>query len=250
MKTRAVERIYHLTTNHQNQNSKNASLSSTSAIVKVFLLLLMIFSTSKYCEAGPKRNRSLDKQQALPECTDEASVCGYVQLNNMGISSQPICRCKAGISCPLNWNPLDGRTVMHGNDQYKYCNRAPKLNLCNKEEIVYTTYLETSMVTMKTLINTNHIHCYCPAYHLFIRNNTKFHDLEDGTTIIGTSFQCKPPPRCELSDACLAITESAHSSFITRNCICPFGMFCPNDIRLASQRIDLDRGAYYVMNCI
>ncbi len=58
----------------------------------------------------------------MPECTDEASVCGYVQLNNMGISSQPICRCKAGISCPLNWNPLDGRTVMHGNDQYKVWN--------------------------------------------------------------------------------------------------------------------------------
>ncbi|CAG2175369.1 unnamed protein product, partial [Oppiella nova] len=129
---------------------------------------------------------------ALPECIDERSVCGYVQLNSMGISSQPLCKCRGGVQCPMMWNPMDGRTVSHGNDQYKYCNRAPRLNYCGKEEIVYTTYLETSMLTMRTLMNTNHIHCLCPAHHLFVRNDTKFHDLDDGTSIIGTTFQCKP----------------------------------------------------------
>ena len=56
---------------------------------------------------------------SLPECSDEKSVCGYVQLNSMGISSQPICKCKGPVQCPLIWNPMDGRTVSHGNDQYK-----------------------------------------------------------------------------------------------------------------------------------
>ena len=52
------------------------------------------------------------------------------------------------------------------------------------------------MVTFMTVVNTNHIHCLCPAHHLFVRNSTKFLDLEDGTSIIGTAFQCKPVSEC------------------------------------------------------
>lgn len=81
----------------------------------------------------------------------------------------------------------------------QYCDRAPKLNICSRDEIVYTTYMEMSMISMETLINTNHIHCLCPGTQLFIRNNTKFHDLEDGNTVIATSFQCKPVSIIHLS---------------------------------------------------
>lgn len=58
------------------------------------------------------------------------------------------------------------------------------------------------------------------------------------------------PPRCDTKDVCMAITESAQTSFVTRKCACPLGMFCPNNIKLASERVDLDRGAYYLMRCV
>ncbi|XP_054168960.1 uncharacterized protein LOC128966170 [Oppia nitens] len=199
-------------------------------------------------------------QQALPECMDDKSVCGYVQLNNMGISWQPICRCRGGghggsgggggVQCPMMWNPMDGRTISHGNDQYKYCNRAPILKHCGKDDIVYTSYLETSYLTMDINVNTNHIHCQCPGHHLFVRNGTTFDDIDDTTAIIATQYQCKTPPVCSLAEACMGITESPHSRFVTRNCVCPLGTFCPTDIRLAAERVDLNRGAYYIMNCI
>ncbi|RWS26664.1 hypothetical protein B4U80_11591 [Leptotrombidium deliense] len=145
----------------------------------------------------------------IPDCVDSKAVCGYLQLNSFGISTQEICRCSNGVTCPLVWDPLDSRTISHGNDQYKYCTEAPKLHPCTQDDVAFTTYTEMSSLTMETL-----------------------------------------PPRCQLKDVCMAITESSYSSFITRKCSCPIGMFCPIDVRLAADRIDLDKGSYYTMQCI
>lgn len=60
--------------------------------------------------------------QELPECLAQ-SVCGYVQLNVAGVNSEQLCRCPDDVRCPLVWDPLDGRTVSHGNDQYKVGHR-------------------------------------------------------------------------------------------------------------------------------
>lgn len=53
-----------------------------------------------------------------PECLLESS-CGYVQLNGYGINAMQTCRCRGQVSCPLAWDPYDGQTIVHGNDQYK-----------------------------------------------------------------------------------------------------------------------------------
>ncbi|KAI1303061.1 hypothetical protein HDE_02406 [Halotydeus destructor] len=123
------------------------------------------------------------------------------------------------------------------------------MTACSKDEIAYTTYMEMSMVTMDTVANENRLHCQCPGNHIFVRNETKFLDTEDGMSIIATAYKCSFPPRCGPSDTCMAITESAHSSFVTRKCSCPIGSYCPNDIRVAAERIDLDQGAYFLMKC-
>lgn len=54
----------------------------------------------------------------MPECVPDSS-CGYVQLNGRGVNSQQTCHCPARQSCPLSWDPFDGQTIVHGNDQYK-----------------------------------------------------------------------------------------------------------------------------------
>ena len=57
--------------------------------------------------------------QNLPECLHDNSVCGYVELNQMGISVQSICRCKDFIPCPDSFDRHDGQTIIHGLSQYK-----------------------------------------------------------------------------------------------------------------------------------
>ncbi|RWS10704.1 hypothetical protein B4U79_14835 [Dinothrombium tinctorium] len=196
------------------------------------------------------KSRKKKKDSDIPECVDSKGVCGYLQLNAFGISTQAICRCRNGITCPLVWDPFDSRTISHGNDQYKYCTEAPKLRPCTEDDMAFTTYTEMSSLTMETLVNNNQVHCHCPAKYLLVRNSTQFHEFNNVVSVIATTSLCKPPPRCELKDICMAITESAYSSFVTRKCSCPLGTFCPIDIRLASDRIDLDKGSYYTMQCI
>ena len=53
-----------------------------------------------------------------PACRRSA-VCGLVQANAWGVSSQPLCRCPGGQECPLRWDSEDGHSVTHGSDQYK-----------------------------------------------------------------------------------------------------------------------------------
>lgn len=137
----------------------------------------------------------------------------------MGVNVQPLCSCKSGAVCPLVWDPFDGRTILHGNDQYKviksimfkfdhnhsiinyfhmkYCDGAPRLKQCSYNDIAYTTYTEMSMITMKTTVNSNHVHCICPATHIFIRNTTKFHQFDNGISAIITTHFCKLVSRSE-----------------------------------------------------
>ncbi|XP_064456335.1 U-scoloptoxin(11)-Ssd3a-like [Ornithodoros turicata] len=188
--------------------------------------------------------------QELPECLPR-SVCGYVQLNLAGVNAEPLCRCRAGNECPLVWDPLDGRTVSHGNDQYKYCERAPRLSTCTTEEVVYSS--RSFITTSGSMANVVRIHCLCPPTHIFARNHTKFHQSDDGITSMVVTSLCKPPPMCNPvgTDACMAISESyvTGTKLLKRDCACPVGYYCPGDIRLAAERVEMPKGAYYLINC-
>ncbi|XP_076373349.1 U-scoloptoxin(11)-Sm5a-like isoform X2 [Tachypleus tridentatus] len=187
--------------------------------------------------------------EALPPC-QPFSVCAYVQFNYQGWSYQELCSCQNGFSCPLVWNGRDGHTISHGNDQYKYCEKAPRLKLCTNKGVVYSNYLEVSDFTGETLINTVRIHCKCPATYKFARNSTSFSQQAQGITTISVKSHCKPPPTCEPNDPCMTVTDTSESKrFINRKCSCPLGYFCPRDVGLATERIEMDKGGYYILHC-
>ncbi len=51
------------------------------------------------------------------------SVCGFLQVNNRGITSTTYCECGNNFVCPMTWDPLDGQSVVQGKqDQYKVKN--------------------------------------------------------------------------------------------------------------------------------
>lgn len=218
----------------------------TRGVLPCWLLLCAV-------SLGHTRPRSSSLTPELPECLAQ-SVCGYVQLNVAGVNSEQLCRCPDDVRCPLVWDPLDGRTVSHGNDQYKYCERSPRLSVCSTEEVVYSSYVEMSFATSGKLVNTAHVHCLCPPTHIFAQNQTKFHQYNNGVTSMAVSSLCKPPPICEPveADACMAISESflTGTTFLKRDCACPIGRYCPSDLRRAADRVELPKGVYYLMNCI
>lgn len=82
--------------------------------------------------------------------------------------------------------PIHNRT----SHRSQYCESAPILKPCAKDEIAYSTYMEMSMLTMDTLVNNNRLHCQCPGTHLLVRNNTKFLETEDGVSLITTTHKC------------------------------------------------------------
>ncbi|XP_037077106.1 U-scoloptoxin(11)-Sm5a-like [Pollicipes pollicipes] len=66
------------------------------------------------------------EKRGLTTCRRSA-VCGLVQANAWGINTEAFCNCMGREPCPLHWDPEDGRSVTHGSNQYKYCQRAPEL---------------------------------------------------------------------------------------------------------------------------
>lgn len=49
----------------------------------------------------------------------------------------------------------------------------------------------------------------------------------------------------------MAISESflTGATFLKRDCACPVGRYCPSDLRMAADRVELPKGVYYLMNC-
>ncbi|XP_054722113.1 U-scoloptoxin(11)-Ssd2a-like [Uloborus diversus] len=186
-----------------------------------------------------------------PTC-ERRSICGYLQLNGNSINVQTICKCQHNIPCPLQWNSNDGYTVTHGNDQYKFCELVRPLPPCTSTETAYASYLEMSYLTQETLTNSGYLYCSCPDNYLLLRNDSHFDPLENAIAKITTSYVCKPPPVCSLDNICAAITQNFYddTSFVTRHCICPPGYYCPSSLEMAKEKVDLDKGSYYVMKCI
>lgn len=90
-----------------------------SAISIAFILFSGRFA---FCRSTDIRMGEIEKL-----CLD-GSACGLVQLNMRGINREELCKCRHS-RCPLEWDPLDGRTIMHGFDQYKVCTLIVLLNI-------------------------------------------------------------------------------------------------------------------------
>ncbi|XP_022255206.1 protein giant-lens-like [Limulus polyphemus] len=211
-------------------------------------ILMMVMTSPRPNVVGWPLTRE-KHTETFPPC-QPFSVCAYVQLNYQGWSYQELCSCQNGFSCPLVWNVRDGHTISHGNDQYKYCEEAPRLKLCTNKDVVYSNYLEMSDFTGETLTNTVRIHCKCPATHKFARNSSSFSQYEQGVTAISVKSHCKLPPMCEPTDPCLTVTDSFEGKrFVSRKCSCPVGYFCPRDVGLAIERVEMDKGRYYIIPC-
>ncbi|XP_035205115.1 U-scoloptoxin(11)-Sm7a-like [Stegodyphus dumicola] len=109
-----------------------------------------------------------------------------------------------------------------------------------------------SLLTEEILVNSGFIHCICPSSQLLLKNDSHFHQMDNGIAIIATSYICKPPPTCDLDSICAAVTQNVidHTSFVMTHCTCPDGFFCPTSIEQAKERIRLEKGSYYTMSCI
>ncbi|XP_053214145.1 U-scoloptoxin(11)-Sm5a-like [Panonychus citri] len=214
--------------------------------IRIILFLILTFST-KFSYGQTKRD--YEDQSNLPECSHDYSVCGYVELNNMGISSQSICQCKDFISCPESFDRFDGRTLSHGLNQYKYCQEAPRLKKCSHDEIVYSSIIEYDE-NFQLINSDNRIHCECPPRHIFVRNSTNTHTRPNGETIIKTLLKCSLPKICKPQENCMTISQSSHSTFIKKLCNCPMDSFCPTDTRYAAEVMDFTKGSAFSMNCI
>lgn len=228
-------------------SSVSVVMSVSQLISCILVLCCMVWPPSTL--GRPRNKDGLESQE--PEC-EPRSVCGYIQLNDNGPNVQTLCRCRYGVFCPLEWDIYDGHTILHGNDQYKFCERVLPLPRCSMTEPAYTSYLEMSFLSEATLVNTARLHCICPGDHLLLRNDSQFRQYDDGIATISTTYLCLPAPLCESDSTCSAITSNFRdkTTFTTRHCACPDGSFCPSHPALAKDRVDLDKGSYYIMSCL
>ncbi|XP_074594641.1 U-scoloptoxin(11)-Sm5a-like [Brevipalpus obovatus] len=211
-----------------------------SAISIAFILLSARFA---FCRSTDIRMGEIEKL-----CLD-GSACGLVQLNMRGINREELCKCRHS-HCPLEWDPLDGRTVMHGFDQYKYCHRAPILKPCSPGQLVYTWTMISHSSAPKVPLHSNQLHCLCPSNHIFQVNGTSQSELPEGYVMDTISYRCELPKYCESGGYCMVISETEKSTFAKRLCSCPRDSFCPMDIRRAQNTMVIESGSIYQMKCI
>lgn len=185
--------------------------------------------------------------KGLPKCSDDKSVCAYMQINALGVSRVPICECKGPVQCPTIWSQTN--IVQHGNDFYLYCKRKPRLATCKPNQIAYSSFGKADLLSGRKVVDMQRVHCICPNGHILKSNRTMF-EMLDTTYIFGTEQLCKTPATCTRKQLCLSITETAESTLEKRHCRCPFGKVCPRNVRQAYERIEEDKGTIYNMRCL
>ncbi|XP_022253742.1 uncharacterized protein LOC111088309 [Limulus polyphemus] len=216
---------------------------------RAYTLITLIAALSFSC-LSVASDHFVDK--SLPSCRAKG-VCGYVQVNPYGVSSEQFCRCPQG-SCPLTTDLFDGKTVPHGYDQYKFCDRQPQLHVCQDDEAVYS-YKKKSFVYKDTFDVDVRIRCLCPSDHVFVKNDTKFFYGEN-TSFLWIQYNCRAPNICNPSDTCRTVTESydkilhRKKNLVSRQCVCPEEMYCPHHLELAFERVDFGKGGFYQMRCM
>ncbi|XP_015782169.1 uncharacterized protein LOC107360059 [Tetranychus urticae] len=214
--------------------------------IRLALFLVLTCSICSYGKVLIKRTH--EDQSELPECWNDNSACSYVELNSMGISVQNICRCKNFNSCPDQFDRYDGRTIVHGIGQYKYCEEAPRLRPCSSHDIALVITSESNLETETTDYK---LQCLCPKNNIFVLNSTHLRDV-DGLTIDAFLFNCKSPEICGFRQPCMTITQTPYTYFEKKVCNCPMDSFCPTDLRYAYQSTisQFNRGSAFYMHCI
>uniref|UniRef100_T1JRQ6 Uncharacterized protein n=1 Tax=Tetranychus urticae TaxID=32264 RepID=T1JRQ6_TETUR len=213
-----------------------SSFSSFSS----FLLFFRIFISVHLKKAFPmdRESKQIDKKLL------------FIMLINkiMGISVQNICRCKNFNSCPDQFDRYDGRTIVHGIGQYKYCEEAPRLRPCSSHDIALVITSESNLETETTDYK---LQCLCPKNNIFVLNSTHLRDV-DGLTIDAFLFNCKSPEICGFRQPCMTITQTPYTYFEKKVCNCPMDSFCPTDLRYAYQSTisQFNRGSAFYMHCI
>jgi hypothetical protein len=66
---------------------------------------------------------------------------------------------------------------------------APKLNVCNANEIAYINYMRMQPSTFAIKQHTNYLTCRCDSLHQLLRNETNFYQYE-GSDVIVTTHRC------------------------------------------------------------
>ncbi|KAF0290015.1 hypothetical protein FJT64_011732 [Amphibalanus amphitrite] len=176
----------------------------------------------EYPEAPEKRG--------LMTCRRSA-VCGLVQANAWGINAEKFCDCPGRQSCPLLWDPEDGRSVTHGSNQYKYCRQAPALSVCSPGQQAMTDELVSYRDERLSMAHHEFIHCRCPAGHQLKQIDTQWSETDDSDVMV-TTKACTKMPQCSPGQHCKFVTQSSDkasevTTLVQVNCACAPSQTCP-----------------------
>lgn len=64
--------------------------------------------------------------------------------------------------------------------------------MCRKNQLAYTTKLDMSMMTMKTLVSEYTLHCICRGNWMLARNSSDFVEIDDEVSQLVTAYTCSP----------------------------------------------------------
>ncbi|KAH9420205.1 hypothetical protein DERP_011540 [Dermatophagoides pteronyssinus] len=218
--------------------------------ISIFTLIILLLSFHTVNSANYFDFDDDFSRKDLPKCQNQKSICGYMQLNHVGMNKIPICKCE-NIDCHLWWNIFDNRIVKHGNDFYKFCGQISENDLlpCHENEIAYISFGKTDLITGEKISDIQEMRCLCNDDFILKTNKTMF-EMTDTQYIYGTEQICQKAPRCNRKQFCLSITETAETTIERRHCRCPPGKYCPKDIRLAYEVIKENSGTLYNMKCV
>ncbi|CAL4145049.1 unnamed protein product [Meganyctiphanes norvegica] len=161
----------------------------------------------------------------LPLCR-AGSACGYVQVNAYGVNVKPFCRCpRRTPRCNLHWDPQDGRSVTTESEQYKFCDSAPKLHQCGRDERAYTMAMVFDNNFMQ-IAEMHHLKCDCksPRSH---QQAEIIEDQVDDEMIMAIVSTCSQLPVCEEAMSCKEISFAQEATLVMNKCRCPRGLVCP-----------------------
>uniref|UniRef100_A0A646QCQ6 SLPTX11 n=1 Tax=Hemiscolopendra marginata TaxID=943146 RepID=A0A646QCQ6_9MYRI len=186
----------------------------------------------------------------LPFCY-ENSTCAQLQKNNIGINVLKICECENG-TCPLLWNSTDGRSITHGNDQYKYCEAAPTdLSVCNStQEAFYTKYLYDRKYG-DILIWYSRIKCTCPKDHGYKSiEYDAYNSYNDRYFSAFMNSSCQKLNTCAEGETCRSgWMTTGQNYFEEALCECPENLKCPSSSEVRSHIVEGKGHTYYAFNC-
>nr|P0DQA0.1 RecName: Full=U-scoloptoxin(11)-Sm5a; Short=U-SLPTX(11)-Sm5a; Flags: Precursor [Scolopendra morsitans] len=197
---------------------------------RVFTLTFLFLAAEAFHLSDRIETRESETGKGLATCKKD-SICAYLQQNARGVTPAHMCECPGEQTCPLSWDPDDGKTLTRGDEQYKFCSSPPQaLHECKEKELVFTSKFEyeANSNPRKFLSYAGYIHCACPigfSYHLTRRTNS----TTEGQDLETVYFSCEEYKTCGTNDTCHIISESSEAFMIYKMCNCDEDLKCPTD---------------------